>query len=107
MAYFDDLNPYLVRAEDSDIPETAAAIPVEQTYIENIFRLNIGKKGTFYYTYSGSKKWTDMSYTGIIEQAGRDHIVVRNEAGQRLVLLYVYLLWASFNEPLNYMYKAK
>ena len=48
-----------------------------------------------------------MSYTGIIEQAGRDHIVVRNEAGQRLVLLYVYLLWASFNEPLNYMYKAK
>lgn len=108
MAYFDDLNPYLVRQEDTDEPAPAAAsIPVEQTYIENIFRVNIGKKGTFFYSYSGSKKWTDMSYTGIIEQAGRDHIIIRNEAGQRLVLLYVYLLWASFNEPLNYMYPSK
>ncbi len=106
MTYFEDLNPYLVRQDDSSVSE-AAAIPVEQTYIENIFRVNIGKKGTFYYTYSGSKKWTDMSYTGIIEQAGRDHLIIQNEAGQRIVLLYVYLLWATFNEPLNYKYKPK
>lgn len=106
MSYFEDLNPYLVRQEDGSAAETAA-IPAEQTYIENIFRVNIGKKGTFYCTYSGSKKWTDMSYTGIIEQAGRDHLIIQNEAGQRIVLLYVYLLWATFNEPLNYMYKPK
>jgi len=105
MTYFEDLNPYLVRQED-DTTATQPAIPIEQTYVENIFRVNIGKKGTFYYTYSGSKKWTDMSYTGTIEQAGRDHVVVKTDSGQRLVLLYVYLLWASFDEPLDYMHKA-
>lgn len=105
MTYFEDLNPYLVRQED-ETPAQQPAIPIEQTYIENIFRVNLGKKGTFYYAYSGSKKWTDMSYTGTLEQAGRDHIIIKTDSGQRIVLLYVYLLWATFDEPLNYMHKA-
>lgn len=107
MTYFEDLNPYLVRQEEQTPAQQPPAIPIEQTYIENIFRVNIGKKGTFYYTYSGSKKWTDMSYVGTIEQAGRDHIVIYTDSGQRIVLLYVYLLWATFDEPLDYMHKAK
>lgn len=106
MTYFEDLNPYLVR-QDDPVPQQPATIPVEQTYVENIFRVNVGKKGTFYYTYSGSKKWNDMSYTGVIEQAGRDHVVIKTSTGQRLVLLYVYLLWAEFDEPLDYMHKTQ
>ena len=52
MDYFDDLNPYLVKEDDNEnltrqqtVPPTQ---PVEQTYVENILRVNVGKKGTFY-----------------------------------------------------------
>ena len=50
----------------------------EQTYLENILRLNIGKLGTFYFTYTGSEDWRDRVYKGIIEEVGRDHFVVRD-----------------------------
>ena len=50
MDYFDDLNPYLVKEDDNEnltrqqtVPPTQ---PVEQTYVENILRVNVGKKGT-------------------------------------------------------------
>lgn len=42
----------------------------EQTYLENILRLNIGKLGTFYFTYTGSNDWRDRAYKGVIEQVG-------------------------------------
>ena len=55
MDYFDDLNPYLVKEDDNEnltrqqtVPPTQ---PVEQTYVENILRVNVGKKGTFYFSY--------------------------------------------------------
>lgn len=48
MDYFDDLNPYLVKEDDNEnltrqqtVPPTQ---PVEQTYVENILRVNVGKK---------------------------------------------------------------
>ena len=49
MTYFEDLNPYLVR--QTNTPEEPA-VPLVQTYVENILRVNIGKKGTFYFSYS-------------------------------------------------------
>ena len=46
MDYFDDLNPYLVKEDDNEnltrqqtVPPTQ---PVEQTYVENILRVNVG-----------------------------------------------------------------
>ena len=39
--------------EGNQTPSSPSPI-VEQTYIENILRLNIGKLGTFYFTYTGS-----------------------------------------------------
>ena len=102
MTYFEDLNPYLVIQTNTPVEP---AVPLVQTYVENILRVNIGKKGTFYFSYSGSKQWTDMSYTGVIEQAGRDHVIIRTDSNQRIILLYVYLLWATFDEPLDYQHK--
>ena len=48
----------------------------EQSYVENILRLNKGKLATFYFSYPDSVEWRDRTYTGIIEAAGRDHIIV-------------------------------
>nr|WP_054940805.1 spore coat protein GerQ [Paenibacillus ihuae] len=85
------------------VPTTAPVF--EQSYIENIFRLNLGKIGTFYYTYENNKEWNAKIYKGVLEAAGRDHIIISDPAtGQRTVLLMVNFDYATFDEPLVYQY---
>ena len=82
---------------------TLPAPIVTQTYLENFLRLNIGKLGTFYFTYAGSNDWRDRAYKGIIEQVGRDHFVISDPKNQKHYLFqFVYFDWAEFDEPLNY-----
>jgi len=77
----------------------------EESYIENIIRLNRGKLGTFYMTYSDSSEWRDRVYKGVIEAAGVDHIIISDPRdGKRYVLLNIYLNWVEFNEEINYEY---
>ncbi|WNS46862.1 spore coat protein GerQ [Paenibacillus sp. MMS20-IR301] len=84
----------------------STAAPVyEQSYVENIFRLNLGKVGTFYFTYENNKDWNAKVYTGVLEAAGRDHLIISDKAtGQRVVLLMVNFDYATFDEPLVYQY---
>ena len=78
---------------------------IEESYIENIIRLNRGKLGTFYMTYSDSNEWRDRVYKGVIEAAGVDHIIISDPRdGKRYVLLNIYLDWVEFNEEINYEY---
>jgi spore germination protein Q len=127
MTYFDDLNPFLVRQDGntsqngspstsntssntnttvpSGIPTPPITPPpiIEQTYIENILRINIGKSGRFYFSYDDSTKWRDQMYRGVIEQAGRDHFVIHDPVtNKRYLLQLVYFDWAEFDEELNY-----
>jgi spore germination protein Q len=75
----------------------------EQSYIENILRLNKGKKATFYVTIPGSNDWQDKTFTGIIEQAGRDHVIVSNPSnGEWYLILMIYLDYVTFEEPITY-----
>ncbi len=75
----------------------------EQSYIENILRLNKGKLATFYFSYPDSVEWRDRTYTGIIEAAGRDHIIISEpNSGKRYLLLNIYLNYVEFNEKINY-----
>ena len=68
----------------------------EQSYIENILRLNRGKRARFHVTVPGSVE-------GIIEQAGRDHIIVSNpNTGEWYLVLMIYLDFVTFEEPINY-----
>ncbi|MEG0276258.1 MAG: spore coat protein GerQ [Coprobacillus sp.] len=72
---------------------------VEQTYLENVLRQNIGKLGTFYFTYTGSNDWRDRAYKGIIEAVGRDHFIIRDPKNQKYYLFqFVYFDWAEFDE---------
>ena len=76
----------------------------EQSYIENILRLNKGKKGKFHITVPGSVKWQDRVFEGIVEQAGRDHIIVSNPTtGEWYLILMIYLDFVTFDEPINYI----
>ena len=51
--------------------------------------------------------WNDKIYTGTLQQAGRDHFIIVTDTGKTVMLLLVYLLWAEFDEPLDYQYKVK
>ncbi|OZB95203.1 spore coat protein GerQ [Paenibacillus sp. XY044] len=77
----------------------------EQSYVENILRLNLGKTGTFYMTYENNTQWNAKIFTGVIEAAGRDHIIISERStGKRIILLTINLDFITFDEPLTYQY---
>lgn len=80
-------------------------LPLEQSYIENILRLNLGKIATVYMTYENNKEWNAKIFKGRVEAAGRDHIIISDpQTGMRYLLLMVNLDYITFDEPLNYYY---
>lgn len=77
----------------------------EQSYVENILRLNLGKVGTFYMTYENNSQWNAKVFKGVLEAAGRDHIIISEpQTGRRILLLMVNLDYVVFDEPLTYQY---
>ncbi|WP_338471085.1 spore coat protein GerQ [Niallia sp. XMNu-256] len=81
----------------------AGMLPMEQSYIENILRLNRGKLATVHATFEGNREWNAKTWTGIIEAAGRDHLILSDpETGQRLLLPMVYLDYVTFTEEIEY-----
>ncbi|MGX4670808.1 spore coat protein GerQ [Cerasibacillus sp. JNUCC 74] len=80
-------------------------LPEQQSYIENILRLNRGKEATVYMTFENNEQWNAKVFHGIIEAAGRDHIVLSDpQTGKRYLLLMVYLDYIVFDEELTYAY---
>ena len=78
-------------------------LSLEQSYIENILRLNRGKVVTLYFSYPDSVDWRDKIYTGVIEAAGRDHIIISDpKTGRWYLLLMIYLNYVDFEEKINY-----
>jgi spore germination protein Q len=80
-------------------------LPIEQSYIENILRLNKGKMVTVYATYEGNSQWNAKVFKGIIEAAGRDHLILSDpQTGQRTLITMVSFDYATFDEELEYEY---
>jgi spore germination protein Q len=78
-------------------------IPLEQSYIENILRLNKGKKATIHMTFPDSEQFKDREFSGIIEQSGRDHIILSDPTtGKWYLLLMIYVDFITFDEKINY-----
>lgn len=75
-------------------------------YVSQVLRLNRGKIATVYMTFSGNEAaMTQRSFVGVIEAAGRDHIILSDpNTGHRFVLLTVYLDYVEFPEEINYYY---
>jgi spore germination protein Q len=81
-----------------------AQIPYEQSYIENILRLNKGKQVTIYMNFEGSQ-WGSKVFKGELLAAGRDHIIIRDsQTGLTYLLLRIYLSYITFDEPIEYEY---
>lgn len=82
-------------------------IPMQQSYIENILRHNKGKKVKAYVSFPDAKEWKDKIFEGTIEQAGRDHLIIRDpKNGHWYLILMIYLDYVEFDEPIDYSEKG-
>ncbi|WP_240468758.1 spore coat protein GerQ [Gracilibacillus sp. YIM 98692] len=87
------------------ISDTPGMLPIQESYIENILRLNKGKQATIYMTFENNERWNAKIFKGVIEAAGRDHIIISDpETGKRYLLLMIYLDYITFDEEINYEY---
>lgn len=95
--------PSNFRPADNFVESSNIDIPMEQSYVENILRRNKGKKVKAYVSYSDSVEWKDKIFTGIIEQAGRDHLILSDpDTGSWYLILMIYLDYVEFDEKINY-----
>ncbi|WP_046174626.1 spore coat protein GerQ [Domibacillus indicus] len=82
-----------------------AAPQAEESYIENIFRLNRGKMVTVYTTFENNKEWNAKVFRGRIEAAGRDHLILSHPStGHRYLIPLLYLDYATFDGEIAYEY---
>lgn len=78
---------------------------VEESYVENIVRLNRGKVATVYMTFENNSQWNAKVFRGVVEAAGRDHIILSDPVtGMRYLLLTVNLDYITFDQPIAYEY---
>ncbi|WP_132747915.1 spore coat protein GerQ [Scopulibacillus darangshiensis] len=77
----------------------------EQSYIENILRLNLEKVATVYATFEGNTEWNAKVFRGEVEAAGRDHVIINDTStGTRYLIPMVYVDYITFQGPINYAY---
>lgn len=77
---------------------------IEQSYIENILRNNIGKKAKIHASFSDSVSWRDKVFEGIIKHAGRDNIILHDtENNIHYLILMIYLDYVEFDSDITYI----
>lgn len=92
------------------IPSMGTAPPIipanssyqKEEYGENLLRKNVGKRAVFYASFADSIEWRDSVFDGIIEETGKDYVLIYNpESNKRYLLWNVYLDYIVFNEDIN------
>lgn len=66
-------------------------------YSQTVIRRNKGKNATFYLSFSDSVEWRDKVFTGIIEDAGPDFVLLKDN-NKYYLLWSIYINYAEFNE---------
>lgn len=75
----------------------------EQFYIENILKSNKGKLAKVHITIPGSIEWQDKTFEGIIEQIGRDYLIISNpNTLENELIPMIYIVYITFPETINY-----
>lgn len=76
----------------------------QQSYIENILRMNYGKVATIYMNFENSQ-WGSKVFKGMVQAAGPDHIILKDVSSEtRYILLTIYLCYITFDEKIEYEY---
>ncbi|NNU83652.1 spore coat protein GerQ [Geobacillus sp. BMUD] len=86
-------------------PTIPGMLPIEESYIENILRLNKGKVATIYATFENNREWNAKVFRGVIEAAGRDHVILSDpQTGTRYLIPMIYLDYVTFEGEIAYEY---
>ena len=76
--------------------------PQQDPYAENLLEKNVGKMASFYLSYSDSLEWRDKIFTGKIEAAGRDYVLLSDpNTGKWNLLWTVYLNYVVFDDAIK------
>ncbi len=95
--------PVFINDLERDTESPKMPFTMEQSYIENILRNNAGKKVKVYTSFSDSIEHRDRVFTGIIEHAGRDNLVLNDkENGKFYLILMIYVDYVEFEEEIIY-----
>lgn len=88
------------------VPSTGGRPPGrEESYIENILRLNRGQPGIFHFSFENAIRSgvNTIAVTGVVEAAGRDHVILSETAtGRRYLFPMIYFDFAEFEEEVRY-----
>lgn len=87
---------------------TTAGIRGEESYIENLLRLNRGKEAVFHFTVPSAQvagqEGNTVVVRGVVVEAGRDHAVIREfQTDHYFLFPMVYFDFARFEEPITYL----
>lgn len=77
----------------------------EQSYMENILRLNIGEPGIFHFSFTHTLEETlnVRNVAGAVVEAGRDHVIIKEESSDHYFLFpMIYFDYAEFLGEVNY-----
>lgn len=77
----------------------------EQSYIENILRLNIGEPGIFHFSFEHALATgvNTKNVAGSVEAAGRDHVIIKETAtGRQYLFPMIYFDYAEFEGQVKY-----
>ena len=78
----------------------------EQSYMENILRLNIGVPGIFHFSFTHTLEVTlnVRNVTGAVEEAGRDHVIIKEKSsGHQFLFPMIYFDYAEFLGEVRYV----
>jgi len=76
---------------------------IYQDEFGDVFKLNKGKNVKLYASFPGSAMWQDKIFEGIIENSGKDYIVISDPStGEWNLILFIYVNYISFLENINY-----
>ena len=71
--------------------------------IDELLKINTKKKAKIYITIPGSNTYQDKEFNGIIENVGKDHIIISNPSnGEWNIIPIIYIAFITFDEVVNY-----
>lgn len=74
----------------------------QSDYAESILKANIGKQVQAHVSFTDSIEWRDSIFTGILEDSGKDYILIRDQNSNRRYLVWsVYIDYIVFDSDIN------
>ena len=99
-------SPINMDVPSSNMPQpiipTMNSMPMEQSFLENILKLNKGKRINAYISFQNNSDWQSKTISGIIEEIGSDYIIISDPSNNNWYLIKLDNLdYIEFMERIN------